>query len=165
MEKSSRWIVSSRSQVAEFFGVTPTLVNRDWAHQGMPGSRGNYPLDEIAQWRDGRLRETLRPGPSQEDKDLQERLEIAQVEKAEFDAKLQELKLRSARGELVNRDAAKAEVEEMFHRVRARLEQIPQEVAGTVPPELRADVIADWRHKVSLVLKEMEGWGDGELGE
>lgn len=147
-------------EVAEFFGVSPTAVQRDWRRQGMPGENGRYPLNEIAKWKIQRERDQNRPKISDEQKSLRERLDEAEVLKAEFDARLKELKVAEAEGRLIDKETAIAEIEEMFHRVRARLEQIPQELGTTIPPEIRADLIADMRHKLQLVLREMEGWAD-----
>ena len=127
----------------------------------MPGERGHWPLDEIARWRIQYERErksSRQIDPEQQD--LKSRLELAEVLKAEADASLKELKLQLESGELVNREEAIATMEEMFHRVRARMESIPQELGTTFPPEMRSDLIADLRHKVRLVLREMEGWGE-----
>lgn len=148
------------AQVAEFFGVSPTAVQRDWRRRGMPGSERHYPLDEIARWKIAQERERLtRPDPEQDD--LAERLELAEVLKAEADAKLKEYKVAEAEGRLIDKAEAIAEMEEMFNRVRARLEQIPQELGTTIPPEIRADLIADMKHKIQLVLRELEAWADG----
>lgn len=147
-------------EVAEFFGVSHTVVRKDWRARGMPGGNACYPLDEIARWKIEREREINRPKESEDD-DLAARLEVAEVEIAEADARLKELKLAEAEGRLIDREQAIAEVESAFNVVRARLEQIPGEVATTVPPELRADIIADWKHKIRLALKELEALADG----
>lgn len=126
----------------------------------MPGDNGCYPLDEIARWKIEQERARLRPTVSDEDQSLRERLELAEVLKAEFDADLKRMKVAEAEDRLIDKETAIAEIEEMFHRIRARLEQIPQELGTTIPPEIRADLIADMRHKVSLVLREMEGWAE-----
>lgn len=152
----SRWVVSSMEAVAKFFGVTSTLVRRDWQNQGMPGSKDfGYPLDEIAQWRDKRLKESV--GPVEE---ARKRKQIAEALKAELDNRLTELRLAKEQGLMIDKESAMAEVREMFHRVRSRLEQLPQELGSTVAPEYRADFQADLKYKLQLVLKEMEGWAE-----
>lgn len=148
------------AEVAEFFGVSPTAVQRDWRRQGMPGENGRYPLNEIAQWKIQRERDQNKPGISAEQKSLKERYDLAEVIKAEFDAEIKRIKVEELEGRLIDKETAIAEVEEMFHRIRARLEQIPQELGTTIPPEIRADLIADMRYKIQLVLREMEAWGE-----
>lgn len=157
MAENSRWIATSMEEVAEFFGVTPTLVRRDWKHQGMPGGKGSYPLDEIARWRAERLRDTSRVPEAD---DLKERQAKAKTEKEEITAKQKLLDYQKDAGEVINKKEAMAEIEEMFHRVRAQLEQLPQRLATTLPPENRAQLIADMRHMIHLTLREMEGWGE-----
>lgn len=43
------WTARNQSDVAEFFGVALNTVI-GWKKMGMPGTRGRWPLDEIAQW-------------------------------------------------------------------------------------------------------------------
>lgn len=80
--------------------------------------------------------------------------------KLEQENERRQIKLEAERGKYVLRDAIYAEIESMFHRIRSRLEAVPDELASTVPPELRPDYLADARHKMGLVLKELESWGE-----
>ena len=140
-------------EVAEFFGVSHTVVRKDWRARGMPGENGRYALNEIAQWQAERLRDS-RTAP--EEDDLKRRQEEADTLKKEIDAEQRALNLAKAKSEVIDRAEAMAEIEEMCNDIRARFEQIPAEVATSVPPEFRSDIIADWKHKVHLMLKRME---------
>ena len=142
-------------------GITNTTY-QDWRMQGCPDRESNgYPVGKIFRWyRERQLEKMFGTVEDEEQKSLQARLELAEVLKAEHDAALKAIKLAEAEGRLIDKETALAEIEEIFHRVRARLEQIPQEVGTTIPPEIRADLIADMRHKIQLVLREMEAWGD-----
>ena len=110
---NSKWEATSTVEVAEFFGVSDTVVRKDWKARGMPGERGCYNLSEIAKWKI--KREMSRALPEPDDGDLADRLEIAEVQIAEADARLKELKLAEAEGRLIDREQAVAEIEEMFY--------------------------------------------------
>lgn len=107
------------------------------------------------------MKQQLRPGTSDEESlSLKSRYDLAEVLKLEAEARIKEYDAALKEGRLIDREQAIAEIEEIFHRLRARLEQIPQELGTTMPPEIRADLIADLQHKVNLLLRELEAWGD-----
>ena len=152
--------------LSQAVGMQDRSLYQDWRGKGCPGKcQHGYPVTAVIQWAKDHV---WRNGPGMNPVDhgdadadpmsLKSRYDIAEVLKMEFEAELKRLKVAKEKGLLVDRESVKAFVEEMFHRVRARLEQIPQEVATTVPPEIRADVMADFKHKISLVLRELEGW-------
>jgi hypothetical protein len=156
---NSKWVATSTVEVAEFFGVSDTVVRKDWKARGMPGERGCYDLSEIARWKIERERNLNQP-KELDDERLAERLELAEVLSAEADAGMKQLKLAEAEGRMMDRDQVVAEIMEAFNIVRARIEQIPGEVVATLPPELRPDAHTDWKHKVHLALKVLESQAD-----
>tara|TARA_Y100000310_G_scaffold310557_1_gene355935 strand:+ start:1217 stop:1744 length:528 start_codon:yes stop_codon:yes gene_type:complete len=95
------WTGNSQSEVAEFFGMSIDTV-ANWAKRGMPGKRGTYRLDVIAQWlrNEGPWKryETKNDDPLLVDdgeSDALERYRLAKAKHAELD-------LDERRGELVD---------------------------------------------------------------
>ena len=146
--------MSTVSDVAAFFGVERNTVTK-WIQRGMPGKAKAWPLDQIAQW----LRveiwpRSVRPAGDDESTGKLER------RKMRLDIKMRALKFRRECGELVEREAVAAEIEQAFARVKARLEQVPEEVGTSVPANLQQSVVGDWRDKINLILKELAHWSD-----
>jgi phage terminase Nu1 subunit (DNA packaging protein) len=146
---TKRWLVGAVGDVAGFFGVSPETVTK-WRQKGMPGKPGKFPLDKIAQW----VRETIYPrqGAGQNG-ELSKA--AAEQRKLMAEARTKELKLALLRGRLVERSAVMAENEQMFAKIKARLEAIPEEVGTSLPPALQQDIVSDWRYKLDLVLREL----------
>lgn len=151
-EPDARWVVGSQAEVARFFGCNRHTV-KDWAGADMPRlDGGGYDLREIVKWK---LAKAEWAGDGEEADGLKQRLATADVAKAEADAAMKQLKLAEQRGRLVDRDAAKAVNGQIFAAVRNRLEQLPREVAGAVPPEIRDSVVEDVAHRVALCQREL----------
>ena len=95
------WTADSQVELSEFFGVGIDTV-KNWAKQGMPGTRGSYRLDLVAQWlrRDGpwqrwdRGSESADPLLAEGDSPALERYRLAK-------AKLAELDLENRKGDLI----------------------------------------------------------------
>ncbi len=157
--------VGSMKALARIFGVSYTTIARDWVPRGMPGEQGvngqpgRYSLPEIIQWREAYLL-TLGNPQTEDERELRDRLELAQTLKAESSAAIEKIKLGELEAKFIDKESALAEITGMFHRVRQRIESIPQEVGTTFPPEIRADLIADLKHKLRMVLVEMASWAD-----
>ena len=101
-KQASRWKVANQNEVAEFFGLSINTV-QSWAKQGMPGGRGSYRLDLIAQWlrKDGPWQrwDKTTTGPNDDplldgDSPALERYRLAKAKHAELDLDLR-------RGELI----------------------------------------------------------------
>jgi phage terminase Nu1 subunit (DNA packaging protein) len=152
-----RWVVGAVRDVAGFFGVSVETIAK-WRQKGMPGKPGKFPLDKIAQW----VRETIYPrqGAGQNG-ELSKA--AAEHRKLMAEARTKELKLALLRGRLVERSAVMAENEQMFAKIKARLEAIPEEVGTSLPPALQQDIVADWQYKLNLILREIAGWSEGGL--
>jgi hypothetical protein len=121
------------------------------------GKKKSYALDQIVQWLrahvwTARPPAATRPGEERLDRDKLE------CERLWLENQRRELRLRTEAGELVSRTAAKAEVEQLFHAIRARLDAIPDEIAPSLPADLQAQVAADWKAKLKLIEKEIENW-------
>lgn len=149
------YVVGSLGAVATFFGVSRDTVRKDWQAREMPGAKGRYDLAAIARWRIARAEADAFDGEGAGD--LKGRLAEADVRKAEADAATKELNLRERRGELVSRAAVSAELAQVLASVRGRLEQMPRELAGAIPPEHRDSVAEDLRHRIALAQRELAG--------
>lgn len=149
-EGTPRWTVRRLGEVAAFFGVQLQTV-KEWRSgpDRMPGEEGAWRLDEIARWRVAKAQYTGR------DPSARSALE---KEKLEINVSRDRLRLRQEGGELVSRDAAKAAVQQMFHRVRGQIEPLPEQLASSVPAAARPDYLLVARERVHLVLTEMSNW-------
>ena len=67
-----------------------------------------------------------------------------------------ERRLIQGKAELVRKDAVLPAVMQQYAQVRSRLEALPEELAGSYPPEIRVDLISDSKHKIQLALRELE---------
>lgn len=100
-----RWIADGQAEVAEFFGVGPDAV-KNWAQQGMPGTRGSYPLNRIAVWlrtegpKSKLIQAAEDPLLAEGDSPGLERYRMAK-------AKLAELDLESRKNQLIDREKAR----------------------------------------------------------
>ena len=144
-------MVLSIAAVAAFFGVNRNTITT-WIANGMPRLAGRkYDLSAIAIW----WRENVLPNVNQASEDSTEGLEREKLRIANERARL---KLLHEAGQLVSRTAALSEIEQLFARLRARLESVPDEMGTSLPPELQAEAVADWKMKVSLLNLEIEKW-------
>lgn len=145
------YAVSTLSAVAAFFGVSTQAV-KQWRSETppMPGQPGDYPLDEIARWRIHRAEKTHGHRDTAKSE--------LQREKLHEEVEERRLKNLERAGRLVDRQAAKASVVQLFHRLRSRLEAFPEEVGNSLPPDLQPDVIHDWKRKIRLLEKEIDQW-------
>ena len=146
-------IVKTQKELAAKLGLSHRRVVQ-MVSEGMPITEGAYSVDAALDWRSRNI-----SVPSTHADDSK-----AELEKAKLRIEVQrgELKLRKEAGELVERAAFESKVLQMFHRVRSRLQAIPGEVGSSIPPESRAETIADLQHKIALVLTEMEHWAPDE---
>lgn len=124
----ARWVASTLSEVAEFFGLAVQTV-KQWRTESppMPGDRGNYPLNEIVKWRERKLSQS----------DLTAAKKQADLEAVKVTTEQRRLELAKDRGEVVEiaeveRWAATALIE-----CREMVMQLPQMIAGASPPEIR----------------------------
>lgn len=127
---------------------------RDKANKGCPTASGSgYDVAEVVAW--FRAHEWQ---PQDQSDTLKDRLLVAEVLKAETDAAIKKVKLRTTLGQLVARAVYVTGVTTLFNFVRQRLQAIPEELASSLPPELRADVLVTLKGKVRLILTEMSAW-------
>jgi phage terminase Nu1 subunit (DNA packaging protein) len=147
----SRWMARTLGEVAEFFGMQLQTV-KEWrtGPQPMPGEEGKWPLSEIAQWRDARMRPGMRS-------ELDEKRQAAEVRLKEMQAKRAELKYRKEQGELVERSAVASVLARICTEIRTRLEAIAPEVGTTAPPDLRREIVRDVANKVAMALRKLAG--------
>lgn len=113
------------------------IAAKDWYERNVVGSAGG---DDPAT---GKKRS---PG---------ERKLAAEARIKEADAAKKELLVRKLRGELVSRDSVERWVSKAFAEVKSRLEALPDEVAGVLPPDQRASVANDMRESIALALMRL----------
>lgn len=145
------FVLPTLASVQRFFGIS-SATSKEWRRQGMPvDGRGRYNLRDIFHW-------WLESGKADRWAAKRSKNVSLDDEKLAIDIEIKRLKLQREAGELVERLAAYACLEQMFHRVRTRLEAIPEEIGSSFPPETRATVIDDVKSKIRLILREMEHW-------
>ena len=127
-EQSQKWTALTLSEVAAFFGLSIQTV-KQWRMESpaMPGSEGNWPLNEIVRWRHAKLARS----------DVAEAQKKVNLERSEVALQAERMEFEKDRGQLVEigeveRWAATAMVE--FREV---LLSIPDRIAGAAPPDLR----------------------------
>lgn len=151
-------------------GVSRKTLNEWTRKPGFPESvDGKFVLIDVYEWwRDciagvtigprgpgGKVREAFGDDDESDGADGKSKTEL-ECEKLELENARRRLKLEAERGRLVLREAVKTKNERLFHRIRARLEATPEELASSLPPEIRSDYLADGRQKISLLLRELE---------
>jgi hypothetical protein len=149
---ASRWVAKTRAEVAKVLGVGERQVAQYLA-DGCPGEQGAYSLPEIIAWCKSHAWKPRRAAAINSD-------DAAELELRQLQVKVERetLKLRTEAGELINRDSVLAAVEQIFVRVKNRVEAIPEELAAQLPANIRVEQLSAWKQKLALVLKEMEGW-------
>jgi phage terminase Nu1 subunit (DNA packaging protein) len=150
--RGDEFVVNTLTAVARFFSVARPTVT-EWRNSGMPvRDDGRYDLSMIFHWWKDSEKGTRTKGTSSKPPASLE------TQKLEIEIAHKRLKLQMDAGELVNRELAYSTIESMFHRVRTRLEAIPEELSSSLPPDIRATYIEDSKQKIRLVLREMENW-------
>jgi len=122
------------ADVASHFGVAVRTVG-NWRASGMPGDPGRFDLAEIAAWR------AAQGGGRQGQSKPRDRLN-------EADARLKELKLATALGELVPVDAVGRLFRRHIGEARVHLGQLPEEIVGVFGQSLPQDQLANLRQAV-----------------
>lgn len=151
------WPESSKlrevQEACRFFDVSREAFSQ-WRAAGMPVEKdGSFDLLKILRWRI-KARGITTASEQQ-----------LKCEKLEIQNAAARLKLRQQQGELVSRLAVRAAWSELCHRIRARLEAVPGEMSAVVPPAQRQEIVGEWRHKVRLILREMQEWSGRSSGD
>jgi phage terminase Nu1 subunit (DNA packaging protein) len=147
------FVVDTLTAVQRFFSISRTAA-KEWKNTGMPVREdGRYDLKAIHDWwlASEKYQYAVSAGQLKSEDDLKRA-------KLQIEVDHNELKYLRARGELVNRDAAKAAISQLFHRVRSRLSAAPEELASSLPADVRTGYIEDAKHRVALILREMQLW-------
>lgn len=153
------WIASSQVEAAQVLGIHQRTF-ADWLSSGCDckTSRG-YSIPHAIEW--ARNNVWKAPAKAQAPEGL-DRMEAAELRKAEADAAIKEAKAEQLVGALVDREAVVGAVRLMMAMIRNRLQAVPEEVGGVVPPEWRADITLDMQDKVALILNEMASWSESQ---
>lgn len=171
--------VSTLREVAECFDVSPKTVE-DWRRNGMPGTRGRWPLIEIQAWRSDNLNGT-------DDPDSDGTTSPALEEYRRHRARLAEIEVQRQEGELVSREEServysirvlgfKRGIRNLAKRINhkidgldelARLEVIQtycddvlREFAAEGFPGVSDEMVQQVAEATDLVLEEQEGEGE-----
>lgn len=152
--KKSEWPATVKvkevQEACRFFDVSREAFSQ-WRAAGMPVEKdGSFDLIKIMRWKI-KARGITTASEQQ-----------LKCEKLEIQNAAARLKLREQQGELVSRTVVKAKLSDLFHRIRSRLEALPGELATVVAASQRTEFVADAKHKVRLVLREMQSWSTGE---
>lgn len=140
----------SQKYVAELLGVTPRSI-RDWHAEGFPRNEdGSYSGPEAVAW----LLERRSPGDDGFD-DQRQRLAAAQAERIERENAIR-------RGEVADVREVEKFWADCIANARATLLRLPDDVGRTVPPELRAVVVAAARKSVNGALNELADYQPSE---
>lgn len=168
-DRTEQWILTSWDAVAEFYGVSRDTVRKDWKTRGMPcqpggaGQPGHYDVREISRWLAQRIRDQSQGAgkpDNEEQQDLRDRLEEAAVRKLEAQAAIEQIKLGELQGKFADIHEVTAELTVAFNVVRGRLEQIADECAPQIPPEIRIDLSEMIDHKVRLACRHLADLAD-----
>jgi predicted transcriptional regulator len=159
MAERHKWHAETLAELAAFLGKSPHTVRHWLRHESFPrrDEQRGYDLAEVHHWVlafEARKRKSA-PQGEQTNAELEH-------EKLQIDVAARKLKLQQQAGELVLRENAYSTIETMFHKVRTRLQAIPEELASSLPPEVRAEYVHDAKHKIRLILTEMSNWGIAE---
>lgn len=156
------WYAKDLKELAAFLGVSPNTIRHWFRRPDWPArdeERG-FDLAKVHRWMLEREKAKTKPVAAG-DGDDKSAAQLAK-DKLAVDVETRKLRLMKEAGELVLRKNAYATIEQMFHRVRTRLQAIPEELASSLPAEVRAEYVHDGKHKIRLILTEMANWGIAE---
>ncbi len=125
-DPGSPGIVDSQEKVAKIFGVACRTVER-WVKDGMPmTSDRKYDLIDIRAWRENRR---YRNNKSNKSNALENRKDTADAFFRECKAKLAEIALKKALGELIPREVIERELVQVSLTIKHALLSLPKQVA------------------------------------
>src|SRR6185369_638268 len=96
-------IVLTLGAVARAFGVSVNTVRSDWRPSGMPGQKGAYDLEAIAEWRKLAQRRNSDQAAQTGMAELKQRL-LADVRIREAEAQKRERLNKIAEGQMIDKD-------------------------------------------------------------
>lgn len=142
-----KWYASTAVELALLLGVSERTVT-GYKSQGIPQlPDGRFDASAVLKWM-----RTVGPWREPETaRDLKD-------EKLQEEINLLRLKYERESGKVVDRVETLATVETMFNMVRNRLDAIPEELGTALPPDIRPDVVHDWKRKIRLIQGEMAQW-------
>ena len=161
MPIDSELILTTYAEICAVLGVARTTLIA-YLREGCPGAPGKegsgaggqFPVAKMVRW----CRE------NKWEKKAEQASGELEDEKLRIDIATKKLKYRQLAGELVDREAVTAEVEQVVNVVRGRLEAIPQELAMGLPVDQQPDFIQSGKQRIGLVLRELAALGDGSRG-
>jgi hypothetical protein len=151
-------IVPTIDDVAAFVDVSIRTA-KTFLTEGCPGKEnGGYNLRKIVAWvrkRDAAkiARQVARQQPSSPE--AADAIEILELRKLQVAVERAEVKLQQERGELIPYLPALAQIEQMFAICASRWDAMPAEMIASLPPELQAEIFADWTERVDLMKRDL----------
>ena len=137
-ESSDHFCVTTRREIAGFFGITQQAVDK-WLANGMPtGGRSQYDLRAIAQWRISKLQQRSTSGPANEDAALT-RARLRRVR--EQTAKDRQMRLVHAE-KLVDADVTYADYGRLVTDFRSAMLAIPGRLTRSLEGKNEAERFA-----------------------
>jgi hypothetical protein len=139
----SRVFVETVSEVAKALAVHERTIYL-WKKRGMPGSTGQYDLDEIRQWREEQVDVDATPVES-------ERAKLLSIERRQ-----RELKLQQALGEVAPVDQWFRRMTRRVNEAKAVLVQFPEMITAVVE-EARcpAEVVRNVRRRADETVRQV----------
>lgn len=154
----SQYLLPTQRELAFVLGIDPRTL-RNWTDSGCEcESSAGWSIRHAIEWARQNVWATRLPTTGEGG----DRREAAELEKLEAQATIARTKSEQLLGMLVDREAVEAALRTLLNSIRHRLQACPDEIAGVIPPEFRADVAFDMATKVDLILTEMSAWADSD---
>lgn len=134
-------VVTSFAGIARLFNVRNDTVRKEWALWLPPKPPGGWMIRDLIQL--VRQRDAARSTPSAdtlEAKEVQKRLEVAEMLTAEHQERIAKLKADEAEGRLVDTDEVIREIVEWCPLISTEIAALPDRLANIVPGEMKGTV-------------------------
>lgn len=154
------WIAPTQQVAAQVLGVD-RRVFQDYLNRGCDcRTSAGYSIPHAVQWARENVWCNRTNVPRQASEGDGNRKENAELRKLEADAEAKEIKVQQLLGTLVDRESVRGALTALLNSIRHRLQAVPEEVGGVIPPTYRADVTFSMKSKIRLILTEMAAWAD-----
>ena len=146
---SAKHVVQTVVEVADFFSVSRQTVF-EWKNKGMPTLDDGYDLKEVLKWRDA--------WAAKQNSEIETDIEREEYLKMKAERQTKQAKLAGYVGKVIEKSIVITLLSSFAAVVRSRLQAIPGELAASIPPEFRHDLMIELEQKISLILTEMASW-------
>jgi phage terminase Nu1 subunit (DNA packaging protein) len=162
-----REYAKSYAEAANALGVNPRTV-REWVERGAPGKgEQGYDIEALRTWQQihGRPHSVSGEDDSEDQGELQERLEIAKVRKTEGEARkvqaeadIKEFEAKQRTQDVVHLDDVEQFLALFFGEARRVIMRIPKEMKNGYPEAMRRDLEEDLEARLSIALRTISGY-------